>query len=270
MEREYAEYLLKKTRDDYNLIAEDYTRTRAFIPEDIKNLAQYSLLRERVLDSGCASGRLFEILRGVDYFGLDISEKLIEIAKQKYPKGKFLVANALNLPFPNNFFDKIYSISVLHHIPSKEFRLQYLKEAKRVLKPGGLLILRVWDFWKRKEGWKLLLKYTFLKLIGQSKLDFFDVFVPWKNSEGKVIIQRYFHCFSKREIEGLINKADFKIKESWWEGKDPRTNIYIIAEKPQELNLPSHLCLHSSADRASASGAEDVGSIPTGDTKVGG
>ena len=232
MEREYAEYLLKKTRDDYNLIAKDYTRTRAFIPEDIKNLAQYSLFGERVLDSGCANGRLFEILRSVDYIGIDISEKLIEIAKQKYPKGKFLVADALNLLFPNNFFDKIYSISVLHNIPSKEFRLQYLKEAKRVLKPGGLLILRVWDFWKRKEGWKLLFKYTFLKLIGQSKLDFFDVFVPWKNSEGKIMIQRYFHCFSKREIEGLIKKVGLRVKESWREGKDPRTNIYIIAEKP--------------------------------------
>lgn len=232
MDKEYAKYLLEKTRKDYNLIAEDFTRTRVFIPEDIKNLAQYSFAGEKVLDSGCGNGRLLEILRDRDYFGVDISEKLIEIAKQKYHKGKFLVTDALNLPFPDNFFDKIYSLSVLHNIPSKEFRLQYLKEAKRVLKPGGLLILRVWDFWKRKEGWKLLFRYTFLKLIGQSKLDFFDVFVPWKNSEGKVITQRYFHCFSKREIEDLTSKAGLKTKESWRKGEDPRTNIYIVAEKP--------------------------------------
>jgi len=237
MERKYAEYLLKKTYQDYNLIAEDYTRTRSFIPEDIKMLAGYALVGERVLDSGCANGRLSEVLRDkkVDYFGVDISEKLIEIARKKYPEAKFRVADCLNLPFPANFFDKIYSISVLHNIPSKEFRIQYLKEAKRVLKPEGFLILRVWDFWRRKAFPKLFLKYTFLKLIGchppASQLDFFDVFAPWKDSKGNIIIERYFHCFRKNELENLAKEVGFKIKKIWRVGKDPRTNIYLIAEK---------------------------------------
>jgi ubiquinone/menaquinone biosynthesis C-methylase UbiE len=254
MERKYAEYLLKKTYQDYNLIAEDYTRTRSFIPEDIKMLAGYALVGERVLDSGCANGRLFEVLKGknvdpvrgqrdlvkgqrkqtsngVDYFGIDFSEKLIEIARKKYPQAKFRVADCLNLPFPANFFDKIYSISVLHNIPAKEFRIQYLKEARRVLKPEGFLILRVWDFWRRKEGWKLFFKYTFLKLVKKSKLDFFDIFVPWKDSKGNIIIERYFHCFRKNELENLAKEVGFKIKKIWRAGKDPRTNIYLIAEK---------------------------------------
>jgi len=234
MEKSYAEYLLKKTQEDYNLIAEEYTRTRAFIPEDIKELAKYSFSEERLLDSGCANGRLFGVLKekNVDYFGIDFSEKLIEIAKEKYPGVKFQVADCLKLPFPANFFDKIYSISVLHNIPSREFQLQYLKETKRILKPGGLLILRVWDFWRRKTFPKLFLKYTFLKSIGKSKLDFFDVFVSWKNSEGKILVERYFHCFRKKELGNLVKKAGFKIKEIWRGGKDPRTNIYLIAERP--------------------------------------
>jgi SAM-dependent methyltransferase len=231
MEKEYAEYLLKKTKEDYNFLAESYARTRAFIPEDIKNLASYTIPGERILDSGCASGRLFEVLKDVDYFGVDIAEELIEIAKKNHLGAKFQIADALNLPFPPNFFDKIYSTSILHNIPSREFQLQYLREAKKVLKMGGLLILRIWDFWKRKVGWQLFFKYSFLKLIGKSKLDFFDVFVPWKNSQGKILAQRYFHCFTKRELENLIQRAGFKIKESWRAGQDPRTNIYIIAEK---------------------------------------
>jgi len=234
MERKYAEYLLKKTYQDYNLIAEDYTRTRAFIPEDIKEMTEYALVGERVLDSGCANGRLFGVLKRkkVDYFGIDFSEKLIEIARKKYPEAKFQVANCLNLPFPANFFDKVYSISVLHNIPSRDFQFQYLKEAKRVLKPEGFLILRVWDFWRRKEGWKLFFKYTFLKLVKKSKLDFFDVFVPWKDSKGKVLVERYFHCFTKKELENLVKETGFKIKKIWRAGKDPRTNIYLIAQKP--------------------------------------
>jgi ubiquinone/menaquinone biosynthesis C-methylase UbiE len=233
MNKKYAEYLLTKTKEDYNLIATDYTRTRAFIPEDIRALGEYAQEKDKVLDLGCANGRLFEVLRNkkVDYRGVDFSEKLIEIAKKNYPEAKFQIANALHLPFSENFFDKVYSVSILHNIPSKNFQLQYLKEVKKVLKPGGLLILRVWDFWRRKVAAKLLLKYTLFKLIGKSQLDFKDVFVPWKDSGGKILVQRYFHCFTKNELEELVKKVGFKIKKSWRGGRDPRTNIYLIAEK---------------------------------------
>jgi len=225
--------LLEKTKENYNLTAEEYTRTRAFIPEDIKSLSDYVKEGDKILDSGCANGRLYGVLKEkrVDYFGTDISERLVEIAEKNYPEGNFQIANALNLPLADNSFDKIYSISVIHNIPSRDFQLQYLKESRRVLRSGGLLILRVWDFWKRKEGWRLFLKYAFLKLVRKSKLDFYDVLIPWKDSRGKTVVERYFHCFKKREIENLIKKAGFKIKKSWREGKDPRTNIYIIAEK---------------------------------------
>ena len=233
MDKEYAKYLLEKTRQDYDIIAEDFTRTRTYIPEDIRELGDYSLAGERILDSGCGSGRLFEVFNGknIDYFGTDISERLIRIAQEKYPEAKFQTADALNLPFPENFFDKVYSISILHHIPSQYFQLQYLKEAKRVLKPGGILILRVWDFWRRKATPRLIFEYTFLKLIGRSKLDFKDVFVPWKDSEGEILVQRYFHCFTKKELENLAKKAGFIIKKIWRSGKDPKTNIYLVAEK---------------------------------------
>jgi len=207
-----------------------------------------------VLDAGCASGRLFGVLRekkvdpvrgqrdlveaqrkqtsnGVDYFGVDISENLIDIAKRTYPEANFQVADGRNLPFPDNYFDKVFSISVLHHIPSKDLRIQHLKEMNRVLKPGGLLVFRVWDFWRRKKAVELIARFIFLKLAGKSKLDFNDVFLPWKDFEGSPVIQRYFHCFTKGELKQLAIESGFKVKKIWRAGKDPRTNIYLIAEK---------------------------------------
>ena len=224
---------MKETEQNYDLLAEDYARTRAFIPDDIKQMADYVSPGERVLDMGCANGRLFTVLREkkADYFGIDISEKLIEIAERDYPQANFQVADALALPFPDNYFDKVLSVSVLHNIPSREFRFKYLQEAQRVLKSKGLLVLRVWHFWKRKEGWQIFFKHFFLKLAGKSKLGLYDVFVPWKNSQGQIIAQRYFHCFSKNGLVCLVKKAGFKVKKAWLGGKDPRTNIYIIAEK---------------------------------------
>jgi len=63
-------------------------------------------------------------------------------------------------------------------------------------------------------------------------VDFFDVFVPWKDSKGKILIERYFHCFRKKELENLVKEVGFKIKKIWRAGKNPRTNIYLIAKKP--------------------------------------
>ena len=228
MKREYAQYLLTKTIQDYNLIAEDFSRTRRFIWQDIKPLADFVFSRERVLDIGCGNGRLLQIFKDIDidYTGVDASEKIIEQARRHYPKAKFQVSGALKLHLPTNYFDKVYSVAVLHHIPSKEFRLKFLQEARRVLKPGGLLILTVWNLWNWR-GLKLISKHLFLKLLGKSKMDFKDVFVNW----GKTC-QRYIHIFSRGELEELVKEAGFKIKEAGvLRGKKRNKNFYLVAEK---------------------------------------
>ena len=228
---------MNKTKEDYNLIAEDFSRTRSFVWEELKPLSQHTIPGDKVLDLGCGNGRLLQIFEGqnIEYLGVDNSEKLIEIAKEEHPQHKFQVADALNLPFPDNSFDKIYSIAVLHHIPSTEFRLQFLKEAKRVLKPGGFLIITAWNLWQRKTAWKLLIKNIILKILGKSKLDFRDIFYPWKDSSKKIISQRYFHLFTKKELKELFKKAGFEIKETGILKKRRKeekwTNIYIIAAK---------------------------------------
>jgi SAM-dependent methyltransferase len=238
MNREYAEYLLKKTKEDYNLIAEDFSRTRSFVPKEFKNwILQYVFAGEKVLDWGCGNGRFFEIFanKEINYFGIDISEKLIEIAKNKYPQANFQVISPFDLPFPNNFFDKIFSIAVFHHIPSEEFRLKFLKEAKRILKPEGLLILTVWNLnplkmlliGKRKRALNFF-KFLILKIFGRSELDFGDFYIPWGN-----ICQRYTHYFTKNELRGLIEKSKFKIKEMGIlkSQKTKESNIYLVAKK---------------------------------------
>jgi len=229
MDKNYAQYLLKKTIENYNLIAEDFSRTRRFVWRDLESLYHYASTGDKVLDLGCGNGRLFQIFKdiNINYTGVDSSGKLIEIAKKTYPSATFLVADALRLPFSTNYFDEVYSVAVLHHIPSAQLRLEFLEEAKRVLKPGGLLILTVWNLWQGR-GWKLNLKFGFLRILGISKLDFKDVFVPWGKNH-----QRYIHCFTKKELIKLAQKAGFKIKETgvlkMKEGGE--TNIYIVARK---------------------------------------
>ena len=238
MKKEYAEYLLKKTKEDYNRIAEKFSRTRSRIWEEVRFLFDdYVRPGDKVLDLGCGNGRFFEILKdkGVDYIGVDFSERLIEIAKKRYPQVKFQVADALNLPFPNNFFDKVYAIAVLHHIPSKEFRQRFLEEAKRVLKPGGLLILTCWNLWQKPKIRRLIFKFTLKKIFCLSKLDFFDIQMNWWG-----IPFCYFHCFTKKELVKAIKKSGFEIIktgeflvgiEKKFPPRFPNSNLYIVAKK---------------------------------------
>jgi len=229
MEKEYAKYLLVKTKNDYNLISEEFSLTRGFLWGELNKFQDLVKDGEKILDLGCGNGRFLEFFRNknIEYIGVDSSEKLIEIAKKKYPDFQFLVADALSLPFLENSFDKIFSISVFHHIPSKELRLQFLKEIKRTLKPRGILILTVWNLWQ-KRYFLPILKFIILKLFFRSKLDFKDIFLPW----GKKI-DRYFHCFTKKELEELIREVNLKIKNSGEiKSQSGRHHLYLIAQKP--------------------------------------
>jgi SAM-dependent methyltransferase len=96
-----------------------------------------------LLEPGCGRGehlRLFKAL-GLDVYGLDLSPEAPSLAKDLNISVCDLELDSL--PYPDDHFDVIYSKSFLEHIrdPSK-----FLKEAYRVLKPGGLLLSMVPDW----------------------------------------------------------------------------------------------------------------------------
>ena len=229
MDKEYTQYLLEKTKTDFNRIASDFSRTRKHPWPELTAVFQgYVKEGDKVLDVGCGNGRLLELYagKGVNYIGVDNSFAQIKEAKKKYPGRNFRVADALTLPFPDKSFDNVFAVAVLHEIPSLEFRNLFLREARRVLRDKGLLFLSVWDL-RNRIG--LILKYSFLKLIGRSKLDWKDVFIPWNNK-----IERYYHVFGKKEIIKLVEDAGFSIVRTGIARKQDRSNanLYLIARKP--------------------------------------
>lgn len=231
MDKELAKELLEKTRRDYDLIAEEFSRTRRnFWSELFAVLKDYTKDGDKVLDVGCGNGRFLDLLgqKKIDYLGIDNSEEQIREARKKYPDKNFLVADALNLPFPDDSFDKVFLIAVLHHIPSRNLRIKVLVELQRVLRPGGHLLLTVWRP-PLAEALRPIFKYSFLKLIGRSKMDFLDVLIPWGSR-----VERYYHFFKKSEIMELASRAGFKTLKSEivrnQTGK--RSNLYLIAQKP--------------------------------------
>jgi ubiquinone/menaquinone biosynthesis C-methylase UbiE len=225
MNKNYTKYLLNKTVSDYNSIAEKYSRVRGKEWKEMDFLFdKYLKTDDVVLDFGCGNGRFYSsfIKNNVRYLGVDPSSKLIKIAKANYPLADFQTAAIDSLPFSEKYFDKVYSIAVLHHIPSREYRLQFLKEIKRVLKLEGYLILTVWNL---KEKLKAPGFFEWFKRI---RLDKGDIFLPWYGSE-----ETYFHCFNLEELVQLVKDSGFNVIERGEisVGKRPYSNFYIVSKK---------------------------------------
>jgi ubiquinone/menaquinone biosynthesis C-methylase UbiE len=231
MDKQYAQDLLNKVKDNYNAIAGEFSSTRQVLWPEAKQLFDCIKSGDKVLDLGCGNGRCVEIIKskGGEYVGIDISDKLVEIAKGRYPAENFQVGDALSLPYPDNSFDLVYSIAVLHHIPSAQMREQFIQEAKRALNPGGFFILTVWQPKDKLESqifWRFWLK----KIFGLSKLDFRDIIEPWF---GQAKGERYYHCFTKNELTKLALKAGFEITASGVIKNEQgnRQNLYIVVRK---------------------------------------
>jgi MPBQ/MSBQ methyltransferase len=101
-----------------------------------------------VLDVGCGFGGSSRILAkdyGFEATGITISPKQVKRAQELTPEGvnaQFKVDDALNLSFPDNSFDVVWSIEAGPHMPDKA---KYASEMMRVLKPGGILVVADWN-----------------------------------------------------------------------------------------------------------------------------
>jgi ubiquinone/menaquinone biosynthesis C-methylase UbiE len=96
---------------------------------------------DSVLDVGCGNGSLIAALSkkaDISAFGVDISPKMIEECQNRYPDMNFKISSGELIPFEDSTFDCVVMCCVLHHLHTPE---TFFTEAKRILKPGGVLIV---------------------------------------------------------------------------------------------------------------------------------
>ena len=95
---------------------------------------------ERVLDIGGGTGRAISRVRGPDRVVADASRGMLrQIAGEKIHA---VLSDGRQLPFPDAIFDAALLVDALHHVPD---RPAVLREARRVLAPGGVLVIREFD-----------------------------------------------------------------------------------------------------------------------------
>ena len=107
----------------------------------------------RVLDVGCGAGNVLAKAPARERHGIDLSPSLVKRAQEKLGSGGVIVqGNAEQLPYDDEYFDRVLCTSVLSHVYAPE---KVLAEAYRVLKPGGRLVVSVSNEDAIERGMKL-------------------------------------------------------------------------------------------------------------------
>ena len=95
---------------------------------------------ESILEVGCGAGFLArELSIKYEYVGVDYSQPLIEKHKSLFPEHKIQCSEAINLPFPDKYFDYTFCFGVYQYLPDDEYAIGMIKEMERVSKKGILL-----------------------------------------------------------------------------------------------------------------------------------
>jgi ubiquinone/menaquinone biosynthesis C-methylase UbiE len=128
--------------DLYNLIGQDYNATRKADPHICKRLI--TLLRPEksgsYIDIGCGTGNYTIALSepGLEFAGLDPSETMLAIAKQRAPLTYWLQGSAEKMPVPDDQFDGAIATLTIHHW--KDLKKAFM-EINRVLKINSRIVL---------------------------------------------------------------------------------------------------------------------------------
>lgn len=95
----------------------------------------------KMLDVGCGPANILAYLPTVDYTGMDLNEKHIAFARERYgDAGRFLVGNAVtDLPTQEHRFDIITVTALLHHLSDQECETTLLA-LRSLLKPDGRIV----------------------------------------------------------------------------------------------------------------------------------
>jgi len=131
-------------RSDWNA----HARARYELEPYIREFAGFDQAAgKRVLEIGVGMGAdyLEWLKAGAVATGVDLSSASLERAQQRCKMAGYVsdqvVADAERLPFPDDSFDIVYSYGVMHHSPDPA---QCVREARRVLKPGGALRIMIY------------------------------------------------------------------------------------------------------------------------------
>jgi SAM-dependent methyltransferase len=203
----------------------DKTSASYFDAVEVERYAQHGWMHDyfsyrdfagkKVLEIGVGQGTdLMQFARaGAECYGADITQNHLSLTQRNFDlRGKAVdlrEADATALPFPDNFFDCVYSFGVMHHIPEIEV---VLAEAKRVLKPGGKLMIALYHKWSAFHLISVLLVNGLLrgKLFA---IGYDGLLATIETGADGINHKPYVRLYGRREASALLRKCGFEIED---------------------------------------------------------
>ena len=230
-----AQRLIDLNRDFYHHFGEDFSATRQRLQPGVTRLVDSLTGDESILDLGCGNGELARALarraHSGPYLGLDFSLPLLADASD-IPTGfpaKFIEADLTKLSMLNDqllmtdHWSLITSFATLHHIPSRELRLQFLQTVHALLAPRGRFLLSTWQFLNSEKLRARLQPWERIGLTA-ADVDEGDHLLDWKRGgEGL----RYVHQYSEEELSSLARECGFEVVDTFYsDGEGGKLGLY--------------------------------------------
>lgn len=141
-ERDYEDSIAHRYNRDYHDPPIMASHSKAFV----EYIARFVRPGDRILDLGCASASLWTLFKNnlppnITIAGVDLSPKMLEVAKSSFPESDFREGNFLSIPHGAGEFDVVIVSSAFHHINDELLRPS-LNEVHRVLDEHGIVIGR--------------------------------------------------------------------------------------------------------------------------------
>ncbi len=239
MDADVAQRLIALNKAFYQNLAEPFSATRGRLQPGVLRILEDIPGEANILDLGCGNGGVArELARRSHkgrYVGVDASTELIKLAGLKIEglKASFVQTDLtsedwiLKPPISNLNFDLIFALAVLHHLPSREVQLSFLRQVGSLLARNGRFVLSNWQF---LNNLKLKARIQPWDKIGLSdeQVDEGDYLLDWR-SGGEGL--RYVHHFDTEELEALAKETGFRVLDSFLsDGKSGNLALYQVWE----------------------------------------
>lgn len=221
--------LIQLNREFYQTFARQFSNTRMRLQPGVAKLLKSLPPKSRVLDLGCGNGELSYRLGQGDftglYVGLDNSESLIAIARQRFSgnfSAMFIHAELSSPNWDRNLhsisdpnlrppYDVIFAFAVLHHLPGLAGRQQLMHKIHPLLSPHAHFIHSEWQFLNSPRLRQRIQPWEAIGLKA-SDVDPGDYLLDWRQGGYGL---RYVHHFSLAELSELASATSFEIRETF-------------------------------------------------------